>query len=235
VITNSHDDRPCGRNLHRQNSKNQMTKTVEGETFFHINSDANGSLYAPLRVGDVVEVGSQTNPFFRYYEAYSRTYGVTITGTEESHQFPAMQFLRLVRDGQITCNTLPRVAHETANHFMMLARELFWENIRLSEYPDAPSRHRCMWLVPSIDDARVWLRLLTFPPGRNFSLLRVRATGRALHVDGSFLAAESQPLPVWADQCRAYWSGRQSATPQREILFEGRVEALEIIDPRLFQ
>jgi hypothetical protein len=211
-----------------------MPQTVTRETFFHINSNANASPYRLMQVGDVIDVGSQSNPFFRFYEVHKRTYPVTDSATKEVYQVPAMKFLSLAQEGTITSSTLPKIARDTANHFLMLARELFWENVRLSEYPDAPSRQRCIWLITSIEDTKAWLKTLKFQPPA-YSVVRLCVSGRALHVDGSFLAGDSEPLPVWAEKSRAYWSGKQSSSPQQEVLFEGRVEVLEVIDPAILR
>jgi hypothetical protein len=39
-----------------------------------------------------------------------------------------------------------------ARHFVMLARERFWESVRLDKFPDRPSRQRCLCLCPSLEN-----------------------------------------------------------------------------------
>src|SRR5258705_5230169 len=142
-----------------------------------------------------------------------------------------MTFLRLVRDGAVTSATFPGIAFDTANHFLMLARELLWENVRLAEFQDVPSRQRCIWLVEALEDVKRWIAQLRFKPDL-YRVVRVRAHGRALRVDGNNLAGDSEPLPIWFEKARAYWSGRDSPHPIPEVLFEGRIEVDEIIDPQ---
>src|SRR5579885_2757969 len=124
-----------------------MMQSVSGQLYFHINSNANLSPHPLMRHGDMCEIGTHTNPFFRFYEVHQRTYEVTDTTTGIIHRVPAIRFLRCVRDGTVASDALPVIAFDTANHFLMLARELVWENVRLAEFPKAPSRQRCIWLI----------------------------------------------------------------------------------------
>jgi hypothetical protein len=140
-----------------------------------------------------------------------------------------MKFLRLVKDGTVTSANLPTISSDTANHFLMLSRELLWENVRLVEFPDAPSRQRCIWLIESVADVKNWITRLGFKANR-YSVVRVRATGRALNADGNCLAGDSEPLPVWFEKARAYWSSKNTPDPLPEVLFEGRIEVDEIIN-----
>jgi len=206
-----------------------MTQTVNEQSYFHINSNANLSPHPIMRRGDIFEIGGTTNPFFGFYEEHQRTYPVTETPTGIVHQVPAMKFLRLVKDGEVTSTDLPTIARDTANHFLMLVRELLWENVRLAEFPEAPSRQRCIWLIESMANVTNWISHLGFKPN-HYSVVRVRATGRALNVDGNYLAGDSEPLPVWFEKARAYWSSKNTQNPLPEVLFEGRIEVDEIID-----
>lgn len=181
----------------------------------------------------MISIGASTNPFFRFYEVHQRAYPVTETPTGTVHNVPAMRFLRLVKDGTVSSNELREIACDTANHFLMLARELLWENVRLAEFQDAPSRQRCIWLVESMETVKSWIAQIGFKPN-NYSVVRVRAHGRALRVDGNNLAGDSEPLPIWYEKARDYWSGKNSTTPIPEVLFEGRIEVDKLINPSEF-
>lgn len=206
-----------------------MPVDVVDVPFFHINSNANGSAHAIMRRGDVVEVGDLTNPFFRYYETYARTYPVR-NPSGEVQPVSAIAFLAHVKDGAINPDNLPLAAWEISRHFLMLAREVVWENIRLQEFPSEPSRQRCIWLVESEEQARFWVQMMGFSP-MTYSIVKVRATGHALNTDGRLLAADSEPLPVWYDKARRYWSGEMTEAPHVEILFAGTLRVEEIMAP----
>ncbi len=206
-----------------------MKKTVDGESYFHINSSANLSPYGMMKKGDAIQVGKSSNPFFRFYEVYQRTYAVT-ESDGSVHQIPAMSFLRRTKDDSIESQDFPRIAFETANHFLILARELFWENIRLAEFPDAPSRQRCIWLIESLEHVSAWIMRLGFKPG-DFQVVRVSTQGQVVRTDGNNLAGDTQLLSVWTNLARAYWAGKKSSNPIPEVLFEGNLEVQAIVEP----
>jgi hypothetical protein len=205
-----------------------MIQMVNEQMYFHINSNANISPHPLMCCGDVIEVGQAINPFFNFYEVYKRTYPVTENPSGIVCQVSAIKFLKHVKDGVVTTTSLPTIAHDTANHFLMLARELFWENVRVAEYSDVPSRQRCIWLIESMEDVKKWIGHLGFRPNL-YSIVRLRATGRTLKVDSNYLAGDSEALSVWLEKSRAYWSGKNSENPLPEVLFEGRIEIDEII------
>lgn len=206
-----------------------MVELVTEESFFHINSNANLSPHDLMRRGNVIEIGKHTNPFLRFYETHKRTYSVTDNNTGEVHQVPAIRLLRCVKDGTVTSNMLPTIAFETANHFLMLARELVWENVRLAEFPDAPSRQRCIWLIRTLEDTKRWISQLGFQPNY-YWVVQVRVTGRLLDVDANLLAGDSEPLQTWYEKASRYWMGKNSENPLPEVLFEGMIRVEEILN-----
>src|SRR5437667_5121499 len=134
---------------------------VNNEYFFHVNSNANLSTYDLMRRGTTINIGNESSPFFSIYETWQRTYPVR-KDTGEVQQVPAMRFLNEVKAGNITPDNLSQTAYEVANHFLMLARELLWETVRLNEFPEAPSRQRCIWLTRTLEQARDWVKVLKF-------------------------------------------------------------------------
>jgi len=205
-----------------------MVKQVKGEFFFHINSNANLSKHDLMRIGAVIEIGKESCPFFNIYETWQRTYPVRNTNTGQIRQVPAMEFLNGAREGAITPDNLAQTAYETAQHFLMLARELLWETVRLNEFPDAPSWQRCIWLTRTLGQARDWIKVLKFQPS-TYWIVKLAATGRALDTDGRLLASDSEALPAWYEKARAYWRGEMTADPWSEVIFDGEIKVDEII------
>jgi uncharacterized protein DUF2441 len=205
--------------------------SLAGERLFHINRQANRSPYPLLQPGGVITIGSTTNPFFRFFDADGRTFPVTeANGTV--NMVPALRFLGEVRDGTINPDDLPGDAYVIAEHFMMLARELLWESVRLAEFPAEPSRQRSVWLIESMADVKRWLTAMKFRP---VQVVEVKATGRALVTDQSHLAGDSEILSIWYEKARAYWRGERSQDPLLETMFEGTIEVMRIVDPRDYQ
>ena len=52
-------------------------------------------------------------------------YTITVSGTQSASSIS-------IKEGTVASDVLPTIALETANHFLMLARELVWENVRLA-------------------------------------------------------------------------------------------------------
>jgi uncharacterized protein DUF2441 len=102
----------------------------------------------------VARIGDAYNPFFHFYEG-ARDYPITHNG--EIVNVKAVAWLRNVRDKIIhtTPETLAQIATEVAMHYVMLARELIMEDIRAAEFPDAPSRQRCLYACDTLDEARI--------------------------------------------------------------------------------
>jgi hypothetical protein len=210
-------------------------ETVRNQIFYHINSTANASRHDLMRCGSIIDVGRESNPFFGFYETWQRSYTVKNKTTGTTDAVPPIQFLRRVKDKDITLddpNVLPQLSLEVGRHFMMLARELVWETVRLNEFPETPSRQRCIWLTRTVEQAREWVPRMNLDPKlqpQTYWIVSLRATGKALEADGGFLAEDAELLPVWHEKAHQYWRGETSANPQPEVIFNGMVEVVDII------
>ena len=78
-----------------------------------------------------------------------------------------------------------------ARHFVTLARERFWKSVRLAEFPDRPSRQRCLWLCPSLENGRDWLARLAC---NNYQVFKVSVKGRLHTANELSLFGDSKPL-----------------------------------------
>ncbi|MBX3120962.1 MAG: DUF2441 domain-containing protein [Fimbriimonadaceae bacterium] len=205
-----------------------MLENISDGTFFHLNSNANGSLHSPMMVGDIVQVGSKSNPFFAFLENLSLTYQVTNSERGTVENIPALTFLRRVEGKNITTSALPAIAFHTAKCFLHLAREMYWEKVRHEEFPEAPSRQRGIWLVRTYEDAKRWANHMGWHPAV-FRIVRVTASGRALNTDGNRIPDNCEPLAIWHEKAQAYWMGKDSDQPLPEVLFEGTLRVEEIM------
>lgn len=184
------------------------------------------SAYKLMEPRDIIEVGFETNPFFKFYENNAREYPVRRSdGTTEN--IASMRFLQNVLQGNINPDNLPQTAYEISNHFLMLSRELVWENIRIEKYPNYPSRQKCLWLLKNQDQIERWKKILKLEP-RSYSIVKVKATGRAIEVDSSHLPSDSEPLPTWYEKAYKYWEGAVTEDPLKEFLFVGKIKVTEV-------
>jgi hypothetical protein len=169
--------------------------------------------------GQKLKVGQDYTPFFRFYET-TLQYPVTDGNTGSVVQVNAVEWLHRVRIGTIQTSPeiLANIAWEVSQHYMMLARELLLEQIRLEEFGGKPpSRQRCLYLSETVEEARSWLPLL----GGNGAVCELVCTGNIQKADSRLMVKVSEPLSVTREKAQAYWRGEASADPRFEILFVG--------------
>ena len=172
--------------------------------------------------GQKVSVGKEYTPFFKFYEG-TREYPVAIGNTGQIEQVNAIEWLHRVKIGTIQTSpqTLAAIAWEVSQHYMMLARELLMEQIRIDEFGgEPPSRQRCLYLSESAEEAKSWLLLL----GGDGAVCELTCTGSIHRADSRLMVMVSEPLSATQEKARAYWRGESSADPRMETLFIGDAE-----------
>lgn len=170
-------------------------------------------------LGQHVRAGVEYNPFFKFYESALK-YPVTDGQTGGTIHVNAVDWLHRVRMKTIATSyeILADKAVEVSQHYMMLARELLMEQIRLEEFDGTPpSRQKCLYLSDSIEEAKSWSPLL----GGCGAVCELACTGTIHRADSRLMVKVSEPLSVTREKARAYWRGEESADPRLEILFEG--------------
>jgi hypothetical protein len=166
-----------------------------------------------------IKVGSEHNPFFRFYET-TLEYAVTDGDTGALISVNAVEWLYRVKNKAILSSyeILAEKAFEVSQHYLMLARELIMEQIRLEEFDGLlPSRQRCLFLCETAQEAKTWIPLL----GGQGTVCELTCAGTIHRADSRLMVKVSEPLSVTKDKARAYWKGEISAEPRMEILFEG--------------
>ena len=195
--------------------------------YYHVNRLVGWSPYSFLDEGTVLNVGGESNPYFRFFEKYRKTYPVTQNDGSEL-QVLGVRFLRAVRSGEVNSTELPNVAHDLARHLVTFLRELIWEDVRRREFPHLPSRQRCMWLIPSLDGVRFWIARMGVTD--HFRVLRLRVQGRIHTASETHLLGDSVSLEEAIRLARQYWLGIVEDPVSQEVIFEGRVEVESIVD-----
>jgi Protein of unknown function (DUF2441) len=167
-----------------------------------------------------IEVGKEHNPFFKFYET-TLEYPVTDSHTGTTINVNAVDWLYRVRANTIRTSyeMLAEKAYEVSQHYMMLARELIMEQIRVEEFGgEPPSRQTCLYMSDTIEEARTWIPLL----GGQGTVCELICTGTIHRADSRLMVKVSEPLSVTKEKARAYWQGQASADPRMETLFEGQ-------------
>ena len=200
-----------------------MPKTVSGHEFFHVTRILAYNKNPPLKIAYQFEVGNIHNPFFSFYE---NELNYTVNDPSGRIEVKAIKFLSSVKVGTINCPTLPNIAYEIAEHYIMLVRELIMEEVRKEVTPDAPSRKSCLWVVENIDQARYWLGRL----GGDSRIARLSLDGVIHRADASLLLGDSEPLSVTYANAHSYWQGTMSDSPEPEAVFCGTATVVAFED-----
>jgi hypothetical protein len=190
-----------------------MFEKITDKTLYHFT--ANKQYKRALTAGQKVIAGVDYNPFFAFYEG-ARLYPVTLED-KSIVQVRAIKFLTKVKEGVINCPRLPVIAHEVAQHYIMLARELIMEEIRIRDFSEAPSRQRCLYLADSLEEARTWQKRI----GDGGEICSLTCNGVTHRADAHLLLGDSEPLSETRARAARYWRGEASETPEWETLFVG--------------
>jgi hypothetical protein len=194
-----------------------MVKQVTKKKFYHVTVAA--PYKTPLVAGQTIKVGGNHNPFFGFYENAIQ-YPVIDHLTGTTFQVKAVEWLKRVKAGTInpaSPQVLAQIAQNVAMHYVILSRELIMEEIRAKSFPDAPSRHTCIYAGETMAEAQQWNGKL----GGAGTICELTCTGTIHRADSCLLLSDSEPLSVTRDRANQYWSGEASPAPLMETLFIG--------------
>ena len=113
-------------------------------------------------------------------------------------------------------------------------RELIYEDVRKSSFPDLPSRHNCFWLIPYNESVlNYWIPQVVGNTSTKFQILILSCTGQAHYVSDLHLAKLGLAFSLIPKEAFEYWSGvdADSEKAQTEVLFIGKVKVLAFVNP----
>lgn len=138
------------------------------------------------------------------------------------------------KKGQLILQPQPNINPNYSSRKLMI--ESMFEKIRVTDYPNLPSRQNSLFVFP-IDDVKFreeWLNILYPHQNVEYVLLTLSLTGELLWFDSDFyndcLLFESDPSK-FEEQARLYWEPKDDYNlPQIEGLFVGTaiIENIEI-------
>ena len=162
------------------------------------------SRFADLIIGKTYLAGNEPNPFYKEFETFT---------------FPE----------PILLNDAPNVINE----FSLYVRERLFEDIRLQEFPDLPSRMSCLWLMSEEQiTAKTTYWLQQIPDSK--TLYRISCTGKIHVADDSLLIhPPGGYFEAVREHARLYWNGvvTNPAPEHQELLFAGSFTVLEETAP----
>lgn len=104
---------------------------------------------------------------------------------------------------------------------------MYFEEVRKKEFPDCPSRTKCIWLIPpSFASLRFWYSKIS---GAH-SLIKFTCSGVVHEADERFLNPLYFNLALQRKLARLHWLGDSVSEDAftREFLFTGMATAVEI-------
>jgi Protein of unknown function (DUF2441) len=194
-----------------------MVEIVQGKRLYQVTVTNNYKV--AFVAGQTVQVGRYQNPFFKFYES-SMEYPIIDSQMGTTVMLNCVEWIHRVRNKtvQTSYDVLAEKAFEVSQHYMMLARELVMEQIRVEEFDGRPpSRQTCLFLTESIEEAHGWLPLL----GGQGAICELVCTGIIHRADSRLMVTVSEPLSITKDKARDYWRGGVGAAPRIEVLFQG--------------
>lgn len=175
---------------------------VKNEIFYHVQNLDQPALKSPWKVADTMIIGENLNPY-----TYILEHGLS------NHP---------KRDIWLQQNLA---------HFYKCTREAVFEEIRLHNFTNYPSRRNCLWVIEnkqsSIDYWWNHFKSTSSYPDK-LSLLKLKLSGEVFQASQNHLTSTLTPVNEIREQAFKYWMG-QDAEKNSEILFTGTLEVLEII------
>ncbi len=116
-------------------------------------------------------------------------------------------------------------ASDSLGNLMRIVRELVFENIRKEYYPDLPSRHKCIWLIPDDNESfRFWKSILKSKSQRVFKVI---VKGKIHRASQKWLVGGTIPLNEIYLMANKFWNSDEAGDYEDEILFVGKMTILE--------
>ena len=183
--------------------------------FYHISRQNNWS------VDSVITAGINENPFW----CTCKNCSVLVTVNQQ--QMPVVEMINQKYSFDVTqenidflYQTIENVSKETA----LYIREQVFEDVRKSNFPNLPSRQKCLWLC----DEKTLPYWNTAVTGPQRYLLTLKVEGQLFCGDDNWLTADTFSSVEYANRAKQYWSGEMTANPRKEYLFYGEAVVKDI-------
>jgi hypothetical protein len=198
-------------------------------SYFHINNQPDCS----WKAGDEVYFGNEYNNRWRSF--LEKGAYINLNGEKR----PADQVIKYALNAYAYNEPVPpqmkgyrfnpvftlKEATDCLGQSMRIIQELIFESIRKEFYPELPSRHKCIWLVP--DDKQsleFWKNLVH---GSIKRIFRVETDGIIHRAAQKWLMTGTIPLNEINSLAHNYWKGNEAGSLEDEILFIGKLKIIE--------
>jgi len=210
---------------------------IVDKEFFHVNREPGNAQYSLMKFEESFTVGEKFNPFFKYHSTMAPPNfkaPSTVNNGEREKKYDALDYFGGFRDKTLYTSDIDQLGHdayESIMFYLMHWREGLWEYVRLCDFPDMPSRQKCMWLSHTLEEAEYWIERINGKDEEIPSqIVKVRVTGKIHVADAKLLMIEGENLEQAYSTAKKYWRGEKAEGRQeKEVLFEGTGTVIEII------
>lgn len=119
------------------------------------------------------------------------------------------------------------------HHIKVALRELALEEIRISEYPDFPSRMSSLYVSRTMEEAEKWFDFFKGLGRPTFQIVKVKVVGRVFEGNANRCFEGTTDKIKNLDLAREYWKNDAKSdwnnAPVVEVLADGDIEVLEIV------
>ena len=189
-------------------------KNINGGYLYHI------VRYKKLNLGQKLHFGGQPNYFCRYMNSRDFTTG----GIDLNSMLINKEFDELNTEEE---KCLKSYVYESC----LMVRELVFENVRLREFPDLPSRLECLYCAETLGEARRWIPILLRMDKveKPLQIVKLKASGKLFKGDGNLVIRNTNSIDCKIEMARKYWN-QETTSENIELLFVGDVEVVDIIE-----
>lgn len=188
---------------------------IKDKIFYHLFS------YEKIKAGKIIETKSSKNGMWK--RVYQNDYALN---GQNTHSLINKVSKRKIFSfmGKEKLKKLSSII----NNYDFALRELALESVRAEKFKKYPSRFSCIFVVESEKEALDWTsRLLWQRP--NCQLVKLKCSGKVFVGDSKFNKKDNFSYEKSLQIAEGFWSGKESKTPQLELLFEGKAEIMEVI------
>ena len=199
------------------------------KTYFHINNDCT----CDWKEGDIIDFDGNQN---YYWQGLSRKGDyIKLSGQEYPSNLVAEKALKVykreegppkeMKDYHFHPLITLEQTFQSLGNSLRLNRELIFEYVRNEFYPELPSRHSCIWLIPNdTESVDFWKQIIQ---GNTHKIFKVTVDGKIHRASQKWLIGGTISVHEWEKLAHRYWQGLESGSLQDEILFEGKMKILK--------
>lgn len=206
-----------------------LQPSEDNNYFYHINFKRPYNSYPAMEKDQNLSIGESNNPFYQYF--FNDRLQVSITYKPNINKnIPHYVYFQNIANGNLKAdsNIVGNIALENDDFYFKFTRELFLENIRLSYFPEKPSRLKCIWLGKDQKLIEKWVNEFEGNINVRVRVVLLEINGNTATLDSQLLPKQSDPHADWHEKSMKYWAGEQTESPILETLFIGNCVVREV-------